>query len=215
MELLNRFTVAAPLDLAWAGLLDIPLVVDCLPGATLTETVGPSQYKGLVRVRLGPIAMEFAGVLDLELGAPGSHTMTVKGAWTETKNRGSATSVSRIAATAIGSSEPPPTDVQMQTDVQLAGQIAQYGRGVGIIAAVSAELVKQFAANLQAALAERQAAPATAPELSIAAPSPLVPAPAISSAPTAVARGRPKEISTLSLLWSLLKARLRSLLSHA
>jgi carbon monoxide dehydrogenase subunit G len=212
MELLNRFTVAGPLDVSWAGLLDMPLVVECLPGATLTETVGPTKYKGCIRVRLGPIAMEFAGVLDLELGAPGSHTMTVKGAWNETKNRGSATSVSRISATTIESSVPPTSDVQVQTDVQLAGQIAQYGRGVGIISAVSAELVKQFAANLQIALAKRQGTVAAVPSVALATSAP---APASSSLPVAAMRSRPKEISTLALLWAMLKTRLHSLFSHA
>jgi len=36
----------------------------------------------------------------------------------------------------------------MQSDLQLAGQVAQYGRGVGMISAISEQLTATFAENL-------------------------------------------------------------------
>jgi carbon monoxide dehydrogenase subunit G len=217
MELVNRFIVDAPVDLTWAGLLDIPLVVDCLPGATLTETVSPTSYKGNIRVRLGPIVMEFAGVLTLVVPDPGAHSATVKASWNETKNRGSATSTSRLSATAVDAAAPARTDVQVQTDVQLAGQVAQYGRGVGIINAVAGELIKQFAANLQNALTQRQAQ-ATAMRQAVAvaptAHATTTTSTESSSTRNTFARQAPKEISTLALLWSLFKSRVRALFAR-
>ena len=197
MELENRFVVGVPLANAWAGLLDIPLVVECLPGATLTETLDQTTYKGTIRVRLGPMAMEFAGKLHVESVDDAAHRAVVKASWNETRNRGSATSTSILEAAANGAC----ADVTVMTSVQLAGQIAQYGRGVGVIQAVSAELVKQFATNLQATLEQRQAQ-RSAPAPSVAAAQPQPPTPS-----------EPKEISSFALLWTTLRTWLRGLLS--
>lgn len=183
MDLENRFTVGAPLDAAWTGLLDIPLVVECLPGATLTATLDTTNYTGTMRVRLGPMAMEFAGKLRLETVDHTAHHAVVKATWNETRNRGSATSVSILEALPQGTD----TEVKVKTTVTLAGQIAQYGRGVGVIQAVAGELVKQFAANLQAKLGERQ----------------LQPAPDACARPATPARApSPKEISSFALIWA-------------
>lgn len=194
MQLENRFSVGVPIEAAWAGLLDIPLVVECLPGATLTETVGPTTYKGTIRVRLGPMAMEFAGKLDVESVDALAHRAVVKATWNETRNRGSATSSSMLEASAVEAG----TDITVNTSVALAGQIAQYGRGVGVIQAVSAELVKQFAANLQAALGTREA--------------PIAPA-AADPAVSPVESDKPKEISSTALVLAAFTSWLRRLLA--
>lgn len=192
MDLENHFAVDVPLATAWAGLLDIPLVVKCLPGATLTETVDPSTYKGMIRVRLGPIAMEFAGKLHVESVDNMVHRAIIKATWNETRNRGSATSSSTLEAIASGNG----AEVTVKTSVQLAGQIAQYGRGVGVIQAVSAELVRQFAANLQATLEERETQ-----NLASGA----------DASDSLKHFARPKEISSLGLIWAILRTRLRRL----
>ena len=56
----------------------------------------------------------------------------------------------------------------MVSDLQLAGQVAQYGRGVGMISAISAQLIATFADNLRAGLHGAGAgdAAATAGEIS-------------------------------------------------
>jgi len=208
MELVNRFAVDASVEMAWKGLLDIPLVVDCLPGATLTETINATSYKGKIRVRLGPIVMEFTGALTLEISDDIQHVATINASWNETKNRGSATSVSRLTVTPTeGAGER--TDVDVHTDVQLAGQVAQYGRGVGIIQAVGNELVRQFAQNLQTALSQL-----TQPKIEHQPASVNQPSAAASSRASttntpreSLAGKRAKEISTLPLLWAMFKAR--------
>lgn len=196
MELENRFAVGVPLEAAWAGLLDIPLVVHCLPGASLTETLDPTTYKGTIRVRLGPIAMEFAGKLHVESVDNTAHRAVVKATWNETRHRGSATSASVLEAAASASG----TDVTVKTSVQLAGQLAQYGRGVGVIQVVSAELVRQFAAQLQATLEQRHERP-SAPASEVT--------PAVQPPP-----GRPTEIAPFALIWASLKTWWRGLLAR-
>ena len=47
----------------WAVLNDIKRVAACVPGAELTEVLGDDQYKGRIAVRLGPVALQFAGTV--------------------------------------------------------------------------------------------------------------------------------------------------------
>ena len=72
----------------------------------------------------------------------------MKAAWTETKGRGNANTVTRFTMQAQGEG----TAVDIDTEVQLAGQVAQYGRGAGMISDISAQLVSKFADNLRASL---------------------------------------------------------------
>ena len=60
MELTNDFTVNAPIDTAWDTLTDVERIAPCLPGAQLTEIEGDT-YRGLVKVKVGPITAQFKG----------------------------------------------------------------------------------------------------------------------------------------------------------
>jgi len=145
MHIQNRFEVPMQTADAWAFLMDIESTVTCFPGAELVETLDEDNYKGRVTVKLGPLAMVFNGKLRIENRDEAAHSATVHATWTESKGRGHAITVTRFALRPAGDG----TVVAMDTDVQLAGQVAQYGRGAGMIAQVSAQLVSQFADNLR------------------------------------------------------------------
>lgn len=150
MRIQNQFDVPiAPPD-AWAFLMNIPATVPCFPGAELIEQIDEQDYKGRVTVKLGPVSMIFNGKLRVEDADEAAHTGTVNASWTEAKGRGNASSVTRFT---LHESEGG-TRVALDTDVQLAGQVAQYGRGTGMIADISAQLISKFADNLRARLNE-------------------------------------------------------------
>jgi hypothetical protein len=71
----------------------------------------------------------------------------------------------------------------VHTDLTLSGAVAQYGRGVGMIQATAAQLMKQFAQNLKAQPGMTAPAAAPASTASVAAPAPAAP-----SAPPAAAK---------------------------
>jgi carbon monoxide dehydrogenase subunit G len=66
MEFNNSFEVPLPPDEAWKILLDIERIAPCMPGAELTEVVDQNTYKGKIGVRLGPVALTFAGIVKFE-----------------------------------------------------------------------------------------------------------------------------------------------------
>jgi uncharacterized protein len=179
MEFDNSFEVPLPPAQAWPVLMDIERIAPCMPGAQLTEVVDKTTYKGNIAVRLGPVALTFAGLVKFEEIDDANHTARVKAQGTDAKGRGGANAAAsfRLEPTATGSK------VLVHTDLTLSGSVAQYGRGVGMIQATAAQLMKQFAENLK-----KQVAASSAP----AAPAPSAPA------STAPANAAPASAATSS-----------------
>jgi hypothetical protein len=187
MEFDNSFDVPLSPAQAWAVLMDIRRIAPCMPGAALTEVIDAQNFRGKIAVRLGPVALAFAGRVQFEDVDDINHSARVKAQGADDKGRGSAnaTATFRIEPADIGSR------VFIHTDLMLSGAVAQYGRGVGMIQATAAQIIGQFAANLRAQL-ERQPAAATPP----AAVTPEVASPPIVPERTpAPPRGAPRPAS--------------------
>jgi hypothetical protein len=140
--------------------MDIQRIAPCMPGAQLTEVVDKTTYKGNIGVRLGPVALTFAGLVKFEEIDDANRTARVKAQGTDAKGRGGANAAAsfRLEPTATGSK------VLVHTDLTLSGAVAQYGRGVGMIQATASQLMKQFAENLKKQIAASAPAPGAAPE---------------------------------------------------
>ena len=163
MRLENDFTVPAPPEQAWALLNDIPRVVPCMPGAELKEIVDENTFKAHVHVKLGPISLTFAADIVREQADAAGRVVTMTTKARELKGRGGATATIESSLEPDGSG----TKVTIVTELALSGTVAQYGRG--IVADVSNQMVKQFAACIAGQLA---AAPTTPPEGPSAATAP-------------------------------------------
>ena len=189
----NSFEVPLPPDQAWKVLMDIPRIAPCMPGAELTDVIDQSTYNGKVAVRLGPVALTFAGTVKFTEKDDAAHKARVNAQGKDAKGRGGAhANVDfQIEPTAGGSR------VVVKTDLTLSGAVAQYGRASGMIQDVAQQLIGQFANALKAQLAASQPAPAMVSEGA---------APAI-----AAAQPKPRAISGFSLLAMLIGAFFRRL----
>jgi hypothetical protein len=164
MEFDNTFEVPLPPAEAWPVLMDIQRIAPCMPGAQLTEVIDDRTYKGNIGVRLGPVALTFAGIVKFEDIDNANHTARVKAQGTDAKGRGGANAAASFRLEPAGTG----SKVLVHTDLTLSGAVAQYGRGVGMIQATAAALMKQFADNLKKQLA---ATPTAAPVATAAAPA--------------------------------------------
>ena len=159
MEFDNSFEVPLPPAQAWPVLMDIRRIAPCMPGAELTEVVDDKAYKGKIGVRLGPVALTFAGTVTFEEIDNVNHRARVKAQGTDAKGRGGANATASFRLEPSGGG----SKVLVHTDLSLSGSVAQYGRGVGMIQATAAQIINQFAGNLKAQLAAMPASPAAAP----------------------------------------------------
>jgi hypothetical protein len=167
MELTNDFEVAVPVDQAWAVLTDVERIAPCLPGAQLQEVDG-DQYKGIVKVKVGPITAQYKGSAHFLEQRADDHVAVLKADGRDTRGQGnaSATITARLNEAGEG------TKVSVVTDLHITGKVAQFGRGV--LADVSAKLLDQFVDNLHEMLDEEGEPEVTASEA--AAPAVTEPA---------------------------------------
>jgi carbon monoxide dehydrogenase subunit G len=168
MEFDNSFDVPLAPAQAWTMLMDIPRIAPCMPGAELTEIIDPQNYKGKIAVRLGPVALAFAGRVEFENIGAADHSARVKAQGSDAKGRGAANAAATFRIEPAGSG----SKVLIHTDLTLSGAVAQYGRGAGMIEATAAQIIGQFASNLRAQLASEST---SAPAAIEAAPQPAQP----------------------------------------
>ena len=141
MKLENRFTVPVPREQAIKVLLDVERIAPCMPGATLTSRDGDA-FTGTVKVKVGPINLTYGGNAKFVSVDEAAGVVVIEGSGKETRGTGTAKALVTCRLVDNGDS----TDVEVDTDLNITGKPAQFGRGV--LADVSAKLVDQFAACL-------------------------------------------------------------------
>ena len=186
MKLEQAFEVDAPVAEVWAALIDVERVAPCLPGAEITEKAGDGTYRGTFQVKLGPATAAYAGELQLETADEASHVCVMRANGRDKRGQGSAkaTITSRMADAGGG------TRVEVETDLQITGRLARFGRG-GMMEDISNRLMREFAE----CLAKQFASPAAEP--------------GAASEPAAAPRTKP--ISGFALFFAALRDRLKRL----
>src|SRR4051794_16929785 len=154
MEFKNEFDVNAPSDQVWQTLLDLEKVAPAMPGARVLERIDDDNYKVAIKVRVGPMSMEYRGDVEIADKDPEAHRAVMRVKAREARGQGNAN------ADVVMHLEPrsDATHVTMDANVQLAGRAAAMGGSM--IQEVSAKLVDQFAQNLGSMLAGAPAAAA-------------------------------------------------------
>jgi uncharacterized protein len=142
----NSFDVPAPPEQAWALLMDVPRIIPCMPGAKLDETVDDSHWKATMAVKLGPISLSFITDVAREEQDEAARRAKLSAKAREARGRGNAQATIESTLTPQNGG----TRVDIVTDLQLAGAVAQYGRG--LVEDVSSQMVTKFADCLKAQL---------------------------------------------------------------
>lgn len=190
MELTHTFTVPATPEQTWTTFMDLERVGGCFPGAQVTE-VTDDGFTGTVKVKLGPIALQYAGSGRFVERDDANHHAVIEAKGKDKRGNGTAGATVTIALARDGEA----TRVDVTTDLQVTGKPAQFGRGV--MQDVSDKLLGQFVACIESQFAPAQAAdePTTAvgsDELMAAAavetaagPPAAAPAPPVATRPAA------------------------------
>jgi carbon monoxide dehydrogenase subunit G len=142
MEIADSFRVTTPIDDTWRVLLDIESIAPCLPGAQLQEVEG-NEYRGIVKVKVGPITAQYKGSAVLANVDEQSHRIVIDASGRDTRGQGNAKATIVVTMAAEGAG----TKVDVVTDLSITGKVAQFGRGV--LADVSSKLMGQFVENLE------------------------------------------------------------------
>jgi uncharacterized protein len=173
MRIQDRFTVNVPIEQAWQVLLDVERVAPCMPGAQL-QAVDGDDYHGICKVKLGAITANFKGTVRFVEVDEAARRVVLHARGREARGSGNASATVTAQLREIDADT---TGAEIDTDLSVTGRMAQFGRGV--MADVSAKLLREFANRLEESLAE------SAPEEAAPVETESTPAPALATMPAA------------------------------
>ena len=115
MDLNHEFTVPVPVADAWKILTDVERIAPCLPGAELQEVEGDT-YRGVVKVKVGPIQAQFKGQASFVERDDNAHKAVLKGEGRDTGGKGNA---SALITAQLTSESAASTKVVVTTDLSI------------------------------------------------------------------------------------------------
>lgn len=137
----KQYPIAASEKACWLVLSNITELATCMPGATITEQVDDTHYKGSVKVKVGPASAAFAG--DIEVLGVDEATKQIqllgKGA-----DKGGSSASMNLTATITKVDEHNVT-LTGKASVIVNGKFAQFGGRM--MTSVSDMILQQFANN--------------------------------------------------------------------
>ena len=117
MKIEDSFRVDVPVDEAWKVLLDLERIAPCLPGAQLTEVEG-DEYRGTVKIKVGPITAQYKGVAKIEEADEANHKVVLQAEGRDTRGQGNASAT--VTATLVGRGRRAPRSTSTPTSTSPA-----------------------------------------------------------------------------------------------
>jgi carbon monoxide dehydrogenase subunit G len=202
LEIKQNFLVSQPLPTVWAFFHDVPRVATCLPGAEYLGTKDDRTISGKVSAKVGPFQASFEGEAKVNYNEDDKRVeFDGKGVDRKGASRGKMSMLCQLFP------EDRATRVDIVADVQLSGNIAQFGR-TGLIAEIANQLVAEFVKNTEIELGKRGEAVGNGDDPQAVASDNADPQSSRNS-------GAVKPLNTTSLLLATLKGWLKSLFTTA
>jgi carbon monoxide dehydrogenase subunit G len=192
----KQYPIPASEKACWQVLSNITELATCMPGASITEQIDETHYKGSVKVKVGPATAAFAGdieVLGLDEAAKQIRLLG-KGA----DKGGSSASMELTASLVVQDDKS--VNLIGKADVIVNGKFAQFGGRM--MTSVSDMILKQFADNFSIkAQAINEASSASAETASNTADAVD---PAVTPKPVEAPKMQ-SELNGLAIAWMLIK----------
>jgi carbon monoxide dehydrogenase subunit G len=184
MKIEGTHTFTAPRETVWPLLLNPEILASVLPGCEELEQVGDHEYKGVLKIRIGPVQGRFNGVVTLtEINAPEGFHLTVngKGAPGFVKGHG------RLELAADNGT----TVLEYEGDAHVGGRIASVGQR--LLDTSARAIVRQSLEGLDLQV-QAQTRPAAAAESGTTAAAPRLSAPTQTQFATGVVKNMLEEL---------------------
>jgi uncharacterized protein len=150
MKIEKNFELQHPREFVWSRMNDVYFVAQCLPGASIVEDLGEHRYKGRMAVKVGPMAAAFDGEVTID-SQRSEWTAIVSGKGADARSSSRATGTMTYRLSEGGTSGA--TRVDVASDINLAGPLAQFGKGAvmqEVANRITAEFVRNFEQSLSA-----------------------------------------------------------------
>jgi carbon monoxide dehydrogenase subunit G len=187
----KQYPIPASIENCWQVLSNITDLATCMPGASITEKIDDSNYKGSVKVKVGPATAAFAGDIEVQGIDPEKKEIRMLG---KGADKGGSSASMQLTASLLAQADGT-TNLVGKADVIVNGKFAQFGGRM--MTSVSDMILKQFADNFS--IKAQALTTVNAPLDTAHADS----APVINNAPAPKAPHT--ELNGLAIAWMLIK----------
>jgi carbon monoxide dehydrogenase subunit G len=153
MRFENEIEVAQPPKELFAFLTDVERVAPCLPGASIDGRDG-DDYTGSMKVKVGPITGTYKGKMRFVEQDEDALRAVMSARAAEVNGQGDAEAK---ITTQIEEAGGDASRIRMETDLQMRGRVAQFGRGA--MEKISQRMFDEFARNLEREMSGGAGAP--------------------------------------------------------
>jgi len=186
MKIQGEYTFDGSREAVWEAVRDPEVLATALPGTQSLEQVSENEYRGVMNVRIGPVAGLFSGqVVISDEHPPESLTMTVEG-------KGKPGFVKGTGSVQLTTQDEHKTLMVYEGDMQVGGRLASVGQRM--MDSVSKSLMKQGLDSLNKAVIARVGAASSGEEVQYQAPSEA-------DFAASVAKDMAGEVFTPRLIW--------------
>ena len=140
----QSFQTSVSIDTVWDFLNDPYKVVTCVPGALITEEIDPNNFKGTIKIKVGPITTEYNGDVSIEVRDKANYELKLTGEGVATKGMGNASMVMNATLKTLDNGR---TEVAINVNTTISGRVAQLGSRM--IKAVSDKMFDDFVNNFE------------------------------------------------------------------
>ena len=197
----KQYPIPASPEQGWQVLSDVVDLATCMPGASITEKLDETHYKGSVKVKVGPANAAFAGDIEIQGidAALKEIRMLGKGA-----DRGGSSASMQLTASLVAVPDGS-TSLVGKATVIVNGKFAQFGGRM--MTSVSDMILQQFADNfsIKAQAAVLQTAQAATPQAGQSAGTDQPTTEATASPKPAAPAAMHTELNGLAIAWMLIK----------
>ena len=140
VELDHAFSTGKPTDYNWEAILDLDRLIPCVQGGRVIERTSPTEARAEIKVKMGAMAMTFAGTVEVVEQDQEAHRALLKVKSREIGGQGHANADVAFALRNGGGT--------IHTAAQITGKAASMGEGV--VVSVLDGLITDFTRRLQA-----------------------------------------------------------------
>ena len=137
----KNFQLNADINDIWKALTNPKIIVVCIPGAQLTETIDEDHFKVKISIKIGPVIAKYSGEVEFSKRDSSTYELVMIGKGADINGKGGAAMNMGIILKELETF----TEVYCKMTVSITGRIAQFGSRM--FEAVNNKLFDQFINN--------------------------------------------------------------------
>ena len=153
MDFEFKSPVPATPEVVWSHVSDIVAVAGCVPGVTEVNQESDSHYAGTLKVRVGPVALQLNGEIEIEHL---DHTERTFLMTARAKDRKIPGEIKTRTELAVLPGENGNAELLVNTNANILGKLGEFGQPV--IRKKTQKVMEEFVENLVKQIEEAQAA---------------------------------------------------------